>query len=110
MARRSPGAGAHVHPDRLVRARERLRLEIEGFYALQAAAVGYGERMASLGRYREGLKQGKLDKRRLAQGHADELMRRTGAEARLRAAREAALDAGLGPAQIEEMVTGRRAA
>jgi hypothetical protein len=104
VSSRSPGPGAHVHPDRIVRARERLRIEIEGFRALEAAAADYGARMAALGRYRAGLESGELDRERLAQGHADELLRRSGAEPRLRAAREAALDAGVGPAAIEELV------
>ncbi len=90
-----------------MRARERLRIEVEGFRALEAAAADYGARMAALGRYREGIRSGKLDERRLADGHRDELMRRAGGEARLRAAKDEALDVGLGPAEIDAMVRGK---
>lgn len=92
--------------ERVSRARRRLEIELAGFRASERAAADYGARMASLGRYRRPLATGAMDRGKLVAAFAEEYMVRAGAADRLRAAREWALDEGVGPAVIEEVLRG----
>jgi hypothetical protein len=65
-------------------------------------AASYGRRMAALGRYRH--QEDPPDRKKLAAAFEADMLKRMGAKWRLERARDEALRAGVGRAEIEELL------